>query len=284
MTRTTLKWLTLAAAAFLPITVLSAATTINLRQLSAEVLINRLRVAPGSYRQRHDELQKLFSESGCSSRDSQVPHEEPNIICVLPGESDSVILIGAHFDKVNRGHGVIDNWSGAALLPSIFQSLNVGKRRHTFVFVGFSGEEHGMVGSEYYVHHLTSDEKHKIHARVAIDTLGLTPTKIWVSRSDKNLIRYLMNVSSTLDLPLSGMNVDYVGDTDSHPFRDAKIPTITFHSLTSETFRVLHTERDTFSAVDQKAYVDSCHLITAYIAYLDEVVDREAAPATEPAK
>ncbi|PYX03200.1 MAG: Zn-dependent exopeptidase M28, partial [Acidobacteria bacterium] len=34
----------------------------------------------------------------------------PNVICVLPGSSDKVIIVGAHFDRVSEGDGVVDNW------------------------------------------------------------------------------------------------------------------------------------------------------------------------------
>ncbi len=273
-----LKWSAASACLILTCT-LSGSTGIRLKQLSSEVLLERLRAAPDVNAKRHDELKKLFAESGCASADVKVPREDPNVICTLPGASESVIFVGAHFDKVSRGKGVVDNWSGAALLPSVYQSLNIVRRKHTIILVGFSGEEDGLIGSKDYVRHLSNDEKSKIHAMIAIDSIGLSATKVWASHSDSHLLNYLMNVSKSLNLPLSGMDVDYVGDTDSTPFRDAKIPTITLHSLTNDTFRVLHSERDTYAAIDQKAYVDTCHLITAYVAYLDEVLDQDAAPA-----
>jgi Iap family predicted aminopeptidase len=261
---------------------LHGATTIRLRQLPSDVLLARLQRAKKTNRERHEELVKLFVETGCITTDLKVPHEDPDVLCVLAGDSDSVIFVGAHFDKVSDGYGVVDNWSGAALLPSLYQSLNVVHRRHTIVFMGFSGEEKGLLGSDYYIHHLPKPDRQKIHAMVAIDSLGVSPTKVWSSRADKELLRHLGEVSLSLKLPASGMNVDYVGDTDSSPFRDAHIPTITFHSLTNETFHILHSPDDTYAAIDQKAYVDSCHLITSYVAYLDEVLDPPA-PPTQPA-
>jgi hypothetical protein len=29
------------------------------------------------------------------------------------GSSEKVIIVGAHFDRVAQGDGVVDNWSGA---------------------------------------------------------------------------------------------------------------------------------------------------------------------------
>jgi Iap family predicted aminopeptidase len=260
------------------------ATSIRRTEVPSDVLLERLRLAPESNRARHDQLVKLFADNGCVTTNLDVPHEPPNVFCAMPGDSDSIIFVGAHFDKVARGHGVVDNWSGAALLPSLFQALKIVKRRHTLVFMGFSAEEKGLVGSSYYVRHLPKPDRAKIHAMIAIDTLGLSPTKIWSSRADRALVIDLINVSQSLNHPVSGMNVDYVGDTDSTPFRDAKIPTITFHSLTTETYRILHSEKDTYAAIDPKAYVDSCHLIADYVAYLDEVLDKDASATTQSTK
>jgi hypothetical protein len=53
----------------------------------------------------------------------------PNVICTLPGQTDSVILVGANFDHAEVGDGVIDNWSGASMLPSLYQALNIEPRR-----------------------------------------------------------------------------------------------------------------------------------------------------------
>jgi hypothetical protein len=47
-------------------------------------------------------------------------------------------------------------------------------------------------------------------------------------------------VASALGVPPTGVNVDNVGDDDSHPFLDARIPVITIHSVTQETFPILH--------------------------------------------
>ncbi len=60
------------------------------------------------------------------------------MICVLPGNSEKVIIVGAHFDHVSDGSGVVDNWSGASLLPSLYQALKDHPRKHTFIFIGFT--------------------------------------------------------------------------------------------------------------------------------------------------
>ena len=80
------------------------------------------------------------------------------MICVLPGNTDRIILVGAHTDKVNVGDGVVDNWSGASLLPSLLYSVSGEARQHTFVFVGFTAEETGMLGSAFYAEKLSKEQ------------------------------------------------------------------------------------------------------------------------------
>ncbi len=89
---------------------------------------------------REQKLRQLFEEAGCLGdrlTEQAVKHvKAPNLICTLKGEMESQIIVGAHFDFVNAGRGVVDNWSGCSLLPSLFTNLRGAPRRHTFVLVG----------------------------------------------------------------------------------------------------------------------------------------------------
>jgi len=96
-----------------------------------------------------------------------------NVVGVLPGSDpklkDEAIVIGAHYDHLGFGgegsgslsattgihHGADDNASGVAgllELARMFASQNP-KPRRTIVFIAFSGEEEGLLGSSYYVNH-----------------------------------------------------------------------------------------------------------------------------------
>jgi len=224
-------------------------------------------------------MKQLFAESGCSGEkftEQAVPHlKEPNLVCVLPGTGDASILVGAHFDSVDAGEGVVDNWSGAALLlPSLFETLSRRPHRHTYVFIAFSGEEKGLVGSEYYAKKLTKEEKLRIHAMINMDTLGLTPTKIWVNHSDEELVRVATVVANALHAPLAGVNVEQVGSTDSESFLSRRIPSIAFHSITQETWPILHSPRDKFTSISMDDYYETYRLITGYLSYLDDYLSR----------
>src|SRR6266852_6949657 len=99
--------------------------------------------------------------------------EAPKCICVLPGSSGKVIIVGAHFDHVSEGDGVVDNWSGASLLPSPYQAVKNEPRKHTYIFIGFTDEEKGEVGSHSYAQRMTKEEVAATDAMVNMDTLEI---------------------------------------------------------------------------------------------------------------
>jgi peptidase M28-like protein len=215
--------------------VTAASTRAQYLLLNQEVILSRLKAAPQKDTDREAEVGKMFREAGCQPTEQPVKGlRQPNIICILPGTSDSVILVGAHFDHADEGDGIIDDWSGVSLLPSLYQSLAGTSRSHTLVFVGFGGEEKGMVGSEFYVKHLTPEQRKQIVAMVNLECLGVSPTKIWASHSEPFLISILLAVTHSLQLTLSGVDVEKVGTTDSESFAHYKIPRITIHSITQE--------------------------------------------------
>lgn len=241
------------------------------------VIEKRLKSFSDDNQVRESIIRKWFAESGCAkpnlSEEPVKPALPPNVICVLPGETHEVIVVGAHTDKVpSAGDGVVDNWSSASLLPSLLFSLRGQRRKHTFVFVGFTGEERGLIGSEYYVDHLSADQRAHVEAMVNMDSLGLTPTKVWASHADKALLDALAEVAAASKLPLSTVNVDKLGTTDSESFAGYQIPRITLHSVTPEKMQILHSADDTLLAINFGDYYDSYRLIAEYLAYLDGVL------------
>ncbi len=103
----------------------------------------------------------------------------------LPG----VIVIGAHYDHLGRGGrhslaphsdephvGADDNGSGAATLLEVARELasKKGELRRDVLFVAFSGEESGVLGSAHFVHAWTAAKKDakEIYAMLNMDMVG----------------------------------------------------------------------------------------------------------------
>lgn len=233
----------------------------------------RLDLYKGNDTKREAALMQLFAQVGCTPphlTQQPVPsRRQPNVICVLPGSTPQTIVVGAHFDHVEDGSGIVDNWSGASLLPSLYESLAGSPRTHTFIFVGFTGEEEGLLGSDYYVQQLPPAQLSQIEAMINMDTLGLGPTKIWVSQSDPRLVDGLANLAHQMKLPVAGMNVNGFGESDEESFIGKKVCALIVHSLTPQTLHILHRPEDNPTAIRFNDYYDTYRLLAAYLTLLD---------------
>jgi hypothetical protein len=257
----------------------SPVTQLRFGVVNPPIVEQRLKSYQHSDSDREAVVKSLFQSGGCSEgRLIEQPvkgSKLPNVICTLPGRTDSVIVVGANFEHAEVGDGVIDNWSGASMLPSLYQALNIEPRRHTFVFVAFAAQHQGFLGSRFYVDSLTPDQVQKIDAMVDIDSLGLGPTEVWVSRSDQKLVRALNGMAVSLRVPLTGANIDWVGEYDEGAFVDHKVPTVTVHSLSGNTPPLLlHLHKDNYSAVHFAEYYKSYRLLSAYLVLLDGLAAR----------
>jgi len=253
------------------------AAGLSFQAVKREVVEQRLASFSRDNTQREAILKKMFTELGCADHltEEQVEHlKQPDLICVLPGRTNQTIVVGAHFDHVLVGDGVVDNWSGASLLPSLYQGLRTEPRQHTFIFVAFTGEEKGELGSQAYVRHMSKDEVARTEAMVNMDTLGLGPTEMWLSHADPYLAAALRAVAKSLSLPLGVVNVDKVGSSDSEEFARRKIPRITIHSVTQQTWPILHSSQDNMKAVHLDDFYDSYRLIEGYLVYLDGALNK----------
>ena len=162
------------------------AQQISYHRVEQSTIEERLKTSSSRNSERRARLHQLFEEAGCKGYFLNEPpvkgSAQPNVVCRLPGSTETEIIVGAHFDQVETGQGVVDNWSGASLLPSLFESLQAEPHRHTFVFIGFTDEEKGLVGSEQYVKELTPWERSKIRAMVRSESTRLNSSHIQKSR------------------------------------------------------------------------------------------------------
>ncbi len=156
--------------------------------------------------------------------------ETSNVIGVLPGKgalADQTIVVGAHYDHVGMGgegslapgtiavhNGADDNASGtAAMLGSAAQieARLAGKSSHRrVVFMAFSGEERGLLGSKHYVRNPRFPLDSTI-AMVNLDMVGRL--------RDNELTVYGTGSSATFD----GL-IEQVNDKQTEPFRIFKVP------------------------------------------------------------
>lgn len=230
-------------------------------------VVERARSAPENDRQRAAQLKALFLEAGCNGdllKEQTIDGAEtPNIICELHGESAETIVVGAHYERTSSPARPIDNWTGASLLPSLYHCLGDQTRRHTVIFVEFADHGNELGGAEHFAAHLSSPEMARVEAMINLDTLGLSPTKVWTAHSDRELIKALVHMMYVLKLPASQIDIAAAGNSDSEPFAVRKVPQITIHSITQPNLAGATTP------FRPGAYYDSYRLLCGYLAYLD---------------
>jgi len=84
-----------------------------------------------------------------------------NVVAVIPGTGEGTLTVGAHYDSrpfKGKAPGAEDNGSGLAAMLSVaraFAKQGV-KPTRTIYFVGFAGEEPGLVGSDVFARELKS--------------------------------------------------------------------------------------------------------------------------------
>ena len=98
-----------------------------------------------------------------------------NVIADSPGgRTDRTVVVGGHLDSVYEGPGINDDGSGVSTMLETAQEmdeLGIEPRNHVR-FIFFSGEEQGLLGSEYYVSQLTAAELRDISVMLDYDMLA----------------------------------------------------------------------------------------------------------------
>lgn len=168
---------------------------LHVRQELAERLLRLARAKDLRTYQKHiDEsfspvsfmLRRVRAEGSVAAK--RETYELKNVMAFLPGKgprSKQYIVVGAHYDHLGRGgpgslahrsseihNGADDNASGTAAMMEIARLLkHAGPLDRSVLFVAFSGEEKGLLGSRYWVEHSPVPLK-SVAAMVNLDMVG----------------------------------------------------------------------------------------------------------------
>jgi Zn-dependent M28 family amino/carboxypeptidase len=107
-----------------------------------------------------------------------------NVIGYLDNKGSTTIVIGAHYDHLGMGgegslyrdgaaihNGADDNASGVSVMLQLATELSDKKSNNNYLFIAFSGEEMGLLGSNYFVKNPTIDTK-KVSYMINLDMVG----------------------------------------------------------------------------------------------------------------
>ena len=107
-----------------------------------------------------------------------------NVIAFLDNEAQNTIVIGAHYDHLGYGgqgslhrgeeaihNGADDNASGVSIVLDLASKLKNANTNNNYLFMAFSGEELGLLGSNYFVKNPTIDAD-KMNYMINLDMVG----------------------------------------------------------------------------------------------------------------
>jgi hypothetical protein len=207
-----------------------------------------------------------------------------NVIGVLPGRDpvlrNEAVIVGAHYDHLGLGgfgsldpdstgkvhNGADDNASGAAMLIQIAERLAALPPARTVVFIAFSGEELGLLGSAYYV-------KQPIYplpttlAMINLDMVGRLRQKrliVYGSQTAKEFPALLdsLNWHAGLDLKAQG---DGYGPSDQSSFYAAGKPVLHFFTDLHEDY---HRTTDDWQKINVGGLEQVASFVTGVITAL----------------
>ncbi|MCE9535807.1 MAG: M20/M25/M40 family metallo-hydrolase [Nitrospirae bacterium] len=159
-----------------------------------------------------------------------------NVIALLTGTDPQLtreaIIIGAHRDHFGRQAGLLfpgadDNASGTAVMLEVARAMTASEVRskRTVLFVSFSGEEQGLIGSRLFLQRSVVSIG-STRAMINIDHAGIGNGRLTVGVTglDKSIAVEAGQTAGLTDkLDLYG----FFPGGDHVPFKEAGIPTIT---------------------------------------------------------
>jgi hypothetical protein len=208
-----------------------------------------------------------------------------NVAGMLEGSDpvlkNEVIIIGAHYDHLGRGgensgslaprsgeihYGADDNASGTAGVLELARLFTAQKPppKRTTVFLAFSGEEEGLLGSNYYVNHPLLPLANTV-AMINMDMIGrmkdhrlsiggVGTAKEW---------RDLMAEEKTFQLTLTE---DGFGPSDHSSFYAKQIPVLFFWTGTHNDY---HKPSDTFDKINYDDEARILEMVARIVNRLD---------------
>ncbi len=229
-----------------------------------------------------------------SFKDKTDPHQEvdfvdkaedgtitgTNIVGYLNNNAENTVVIGAHYDhlgmggegslhrgKVNEIHnGADDNASGVAVMLNIIKDLKGKNTNNNYLFIAFSGEEIGLLGSNYFVKNPTLDLE-KVNYMINMDMVGRL-------NDERAIAIYGVGTSPIFSQTLFANNKDFkltekesgVGPSDHTSFYLRDIPVLHFFTGQHEDY---HKPGDDFDKLNYEGMEVITHYILAIITDLD---------------
>ena len=187
-----------------------------------------------------------------------------NVIAEIKGteKPDEIIVFSAHYDSVSFSNGSYDNATGSACILELLGYFSEHRPKRTLRFVWCGSEEEGLLGSKAYLKRHKKDIE-RIILNVNVDMVGVTLGKdIAVVTANESLVSYLRYDSLMKGFPLEVRQGVY--SSDSTPFADNGIPSLSFARIAPKGGAQIHSRRDVMDHLSEENYYRTCGYIESF--------------------
>jgi hypothetical protein len=228
-------------------------------------------------------------------------YELNNVEAFLPAKgkrAKEYIVVGAHYDHLGRGgqgslaayagqihHGADDNASGTAAIMELARLLSSGPPLpRSIIFIAFSGEEEGLLGSQHWVSEPPVPLK-QVVAMINLDMVGRVKDKsllvggVGTAAPFENILKRL-DEQSPLDFKSTWRNG--VAPSDNTSFVSHEIPVLFFFSGLHADY---HRPTDTADKINYEGEAEVINIAAkaiTEIAARDDLQFTAVAPTTGP--
>ncbi len=203
-----------------------------------------------------------------------------NVLGYIDNQAENTVIVGAHFDHLGMGgqgslhrgepaihNGADDNASGVAVMLKLAKMLEKTHTGNNYLFMAFSGEELGLLGSNYFAKNptvsldkvnymLNLDMVGRLRADSTLSVSGTGTSNLWNQALNAN------NAAFKLVLKESG-----VGPSDHTSFYLQDIPVLHFFTGQHEDY---HKPGDDYDKLNYDGMTKIADYIYSVIGDLDQ--------------
>lgn len=241
-----------------------------------ENIAESVKLAPCRNEDRFDAVKKLFARMGANDDEVSVEKFDKllNIVVRKKGKSDEMLIVGAHYDKVDEGCGAIDNWTGITILAHLYHTFSQIATEKTIIFVAFDQEEKGLLGSEAMAKAIPKDKRSQYCAMVNLDSFGIAAPQTMRNVTSQKLAKLAGKMAKETNFPYGEASI-FDADADSHSFMQRDIPAITFHGLDANWQNYLHSTKDKVEKISMLSVYAGYRFALGFVAKLDGMICKE---------
>ena len=195
-----------------------------------------------------------------------------NVLGMLEGteNKDSFIVFTAHYDHLGMMGstalfpGANDNASGIAMLLNLAKYFKEHPQKYSLLFIAFSGEETGLIGSQYYVSHPIIPLE-KMHFLINIDLMGNGAEGVMTvnGATYKEQYNLLTKINSKYNYLPAVKARGKAKNSDHYYFSEAGVPSFFFYLMGPYPF--YHDINDKASAVPFTTFENAFSLFRDFI-------------------